>query len=196
MTDNPLSPGDQATVIGVGAAVLLAVASGIWRASTLRGDVNARWKKRVDFAVARIDELIVTELRLLRDQIDTFLPDPRDFDPALVVADPASLSRRAGHVVKLYRIRQHMEIDLARSRSVGPVLILALSVLALGTASVTAFYGELINEGVMRTGGLAFAAIGVVLLVCVTAVHAYLQNRLSVGEIEAGTDVKDESSQG
>lgn len=159
----------------------------------MRGDVNARWKRRVDFAVARIDELIVTELRMLRSEIDTFLPDPSDFDPALVVADPESLSKRAGHVVKLYRIRQHMEGDLARSRSVGPLLILALSILALGAALLTAYFGELINESVVRIGGLALVAVGVVLLVGITAVHAYLQNRLSSGEIEAGTDVEGES---
>lgn len=189
VTDSPLSPGDQATVIGIGAAVLLAVASGIWRASSMRGDVNARWKKRVDFAVARIDELIVTELRVLREEIDALLPDAQDFDPTLVVADPASLSNRAGHVSKLYRVRQHMESDLVRSRSVGPSLIFALVTLAIGTASLTAFYGELVNEHVMRVAGLGLVALGAVLLICITAVQVSLQYRLANGEIEAGTEV-------
>jgi hypothetical protein len=131
MTGSELNPGDQATIIGVGAAVLLAAGGGIWRAASLRGDLNARWRRRVDFAVARLDELIIAELRMLRDEVDTVLPEPQDFDPVLVLADPAPLSKRAAHVVKLYRTRQHMERDLARSRSVGIALITALSLICI-----------------------------------------------------------------
>jgi hypothetical protein len=191
MTDPPLTPGDQATIIGVGAAVLLAVAGGIWRAASLRGDLNARWKKRVDFAIARIDELIGVELKVLRDEIDAFLPTPERFDPVQVVADPALLSQRAAHVVKLYRIRQHLGNDLAHSRSVGPILIAALGCLGSGAVFLTAFYGELLAGDALRVAGLALVIFGAIMLVAVTAVYAFFQHRLSTGEIEAGTDIKE-----
>lgn len=191
MTDPSLTPGDQATIVGIGSAVLLAVSGGIWRASSLRGDINARWRKRVDFAVARIDELIVNELRILRDEIDVLLPGPGNFDPALVVADPVSLSERAGHVAKLDKIRKRMESDLSRSRAVGPVLIFALIALALGTIGATAYYGELVDGGLVRIFGLALIGLGVVSLTLATAIYAFFQNRLSAGEIEAGADLRD-----
>jgi len=191
MTDPGLTPGDQATIIGVGAAVLLAVSGGVWRAASLRGDLNARWKKRVDFAMARIDELIGSELKVLRGEIDAFFPTPERFDPVQVVADPALLSQRAAHVVKLYRIRQHLESDLAHSRSVGPAAILALTCLGLGAVSLTAFYGELVTGDFLREGGLALVILGALLLVVVTAVYAFFQHRLSTGEIEAGTDIRE-----
>jgi hypothetical protein len=191
MTDPALSPGDQATIIGVGAAVLLAVSGGLWKAASLRGDLNARWKKRVDFAIARIDELIGSELEVLRNEIDAFLPTPERFDPVQVVADPALLSQRAAHVVKLYRIRQHLESDLAHSRSVGPALIAALGGLELAVLALTAFYGELLTGAVFRVGGLVLLTVGVVLLVAVTAMYIFFQQRLSTGEIEAGTDIKE-----
>lgn len=186
-----LTPGDQAAIIGVGAAVLLAVAGALWRSASLRGDMNARWNKRVDFAVARIDELIGVELRVLRDEIDAFLPSTENFDPMQVIADPALLSKRAAHVVKLYRIRERMESDLARSRSVGPVLLVALSCMGLGTACLTGFYGELAEGVALRVSGLNLICLGVFLLTVTTAVFVFFQHRLSSGEIEAGTDIQE-----
>lgn len=89
-----LSADDQAQIIGIGAVVLLGLCGGIWRTATLRGDQNARWASRVDLAVAALDEKTITQLELLREEVNKALPPPEEqpgFSPLAVIADLAPL---------------------------------------------------------------------------------------------------------
>jgi hypothetical protein len=182
-----LTPGEQATIIGIGLALLTAVSGGIWRSASLRGDVNMRWKRRVDFAVARLAELIVNELATLRSEVDELLPSPGSFDPATVVEDPSSLSDRAAHIAKLGRIRQRMEDDLSKARAVGPFIMAALIVLWLGVLVGTVDYAEIERSSGLRDVALVLSGVGFVGLCCAAAIHVRFQLRLSAGEIAAGT---------
>lgn len=180
-----LGPGEQAAIIGVGVAVLLGVGGGIFRASTLRGDINGRWSRRVSFAVAALDEKQISELELLRDDVEDILP--ARFDPAQAIADPAPLSARAATTVGYYRASTRMEGDFVRLRRVCPVLLAALAVLEVATALLTTYYAKLLDWSAVRVSGLLLAAVAVLIMVTTTGAYVALQHRLASAEILAGT---------
>ncbi len=57
--------------------MLLAVGAGIFKAASLRADMNSKWSRRVSFAVAALDEKAISELEHLRDEIESMLPSGR-----------------------------------------------------------------------------------------------------------------------
>jgi hypothetical protein len=183
-----LSPGDQATIIGVGVAVLLGVGAGIFKASGLRGDLNSKWKRRVTLAISVLNEKAVEELRLLRIQINGILPpQPSDFDPSDVITDPAPLVKRADKAAQYYRASTGMERNFVWLRHLCPALVAALSATELSTVSLTAYYSELAHLTWVRVGGLILLGVAVLVLVISVMSYAILQHRLSGAEILAGT---------
>lgn len=146
-----LGAGEQAAIVGVGAAVLLAVGAGIFKASSLRGDMNSKWARRVSFAVVALDEKAISELALLRDDLEDILP--ARFDPGQAIADPAPLSQRAETTVRYYRARTGMQGDFVRLRRACPVLVGGLAAVEIGAAGATAYYAELWRWTPLRVGG-------------------------------------------
>jgi hypothetical protein len=183
-----LSPGDEAAIIAVGVGALLAVGAGIFKVAALRGDMNTKWARRVDFAVAALDEKTIAELEQLRDDVEDILPaGPGGFDPAQAIANPAPLFVRAEHTVKYYRARARMEKDLVRLRRLGPVLVCALTGVEIAAAILTVFYGELLLWAWLEACGLIVLGVAVVAVIAATATYAVLHHRLAGGEILAGT---------
>lgn len=180
-----LGPGDQAAIIGVGGAVLLAVGAGTFRASSLRGDMNNKWVRRVSFAVVALDEKAISELELLRDDLKNILP--AEFDPGQAIADPAPLSQRAETTVKYYRARTQMQGDFVRLRQACPVLVGGLAAVEIAAAMLTLYYAELWHWTPLRIAGLVLGALGVAVLVLTVVTYAVLQHRLAGAEILAGT---------
>lgn len=193
-----LDAGSEAAVIGVGVAVLLGSATGVVKAASLRGDVNSRWTRRVQFAVAALDEKTFNELERLRAEIDEILPtdfDP-DFDPAEVITDPEPLTRRAGKTAAYYRARTRLELDLVRLRRLGPIAVGGLSVFAVATALITVYYAQLLHWGALRVVGLVLLVVSLVVLVPAVIVYVVLEHRLATGEILAGTGGRAEQDHG
>jgi uncharacterized integral membrane protein len=180
-----LGPGEQAAIIGVGAAVLLAVGAGIFKASSLRGDMNSKWTRRVSFAVVALDEKAFSELELLRDDLEDMLP--ARFDPAQAIADPAPLSQRAETTIRYYRTRTQMQRDFIRLRRVCPLLVAALAAVEIAAAGLTTYYAKLWHWSPLRIVGLVLAGLGVAVLVLTVVTYAVLQHRLASAEIRAGT---------
>jgi hypothetical protein len=181
-----LSPGDQATIIGIGLAALFGLGGGIWKSASLRGDVNVRWARRVDFATAALDDKTIVELERLRDAVDKVLP-AKPFDPGQAIADPAPLTAQAERATDLHRARVRMESCVRRLMLVGRITIGVLMVLAVGAIATTCFYAELIRWDPLEAIGLIILAVGIALLVAVGATYIVLQDRLASGEDLAGT---------
>lgn len=181
-----LDAGDQATIIGIGLASLVALGGGVWKAASLRGDVNARWARRVDFATAALDEKTIAELERLRDDVDEVLPEG-PFDPSQAITDPAPLTKRAERATELHRVRVRMEKCVGRLMLVGRLTVAALIVLIVGAIAATLHYAELVHWGRLRTISLIFLAVGVAMLVAVGAAYIVLQDQLASGEDQAGT---------
>lgn len=181
-----LSAGDQAQVIGVGVAGIVAFGAGVWRVATLRGDINARWASRVDLAIASLDAKTIKQLEDLRAAVDAALPED-EFSPSQLIADPAPLSRIAEEAVHLHQTRTRMSSALVRLLSVGRIAVGGLIGMLLGTACATAHYAELWNWGPIRWIGLILLCASTVLLIGVTLAFVVLQDQLATAEALAGT---------
>jgi|GEM_PF-6770362 len=188
-----LAAGDQAQIIGVGVAALFALGAAIWKTASLRGDVNARWARRVDFAAAALDEQTIRELEALRDEVDAVLPEGA-FDPVQAIADPAPLSRRAERAVGLHRTRTRMESAVGGLMLLARAAIGALGTMALGTACATAHYAELWGWPPLGPAAFALLAVSFASLVVIGGRYIVLQDRLASAEERAGTAGRAEQS--
>lgn len=190
-----LDAGDQATVIGVGVAVLLAHGAGIFKCASLRGDMNNRWTRRVSLAVSGLDEKAIRELGLLRDDVEDTLPSA--FDPGQAITDPSPLTARATKITEYYGARTRMRGDFDRLLRVCPVVLYALTALAVATVALTVYYAELWDWTGLEIGGAIVGGAGALALVLSVAAYVVLQHRLADAEILAGTDgLADEEGSG
>jgi hypothetical protein len=189
-----LDPGSQAAIIGVGAAVLLAVGAGIFRYAGFRGDMNQRWSGRVDYTVAALEEKTIRGLELLRGEINEILPEV--FDPKEAIADPAPLVGRAEMCAKAYRARDRMERDFAWLLKLDLVLLGGLIAFAIATAAVTVYYAELVHWTWLRLAGLSLLAVSTMALIAAGGEYVWLQRRLSGAEILGDTGGRSEAEQG
>jgi hypothetical protein len=183
-----LTTGDETEIIAFGVAVLLAIGGGIFKVATLRGDMNSKWTRRVDFAVAALDERTIAALEQLRDEVDAILPTDADgFDPAQAIADPVPLFKLAESTVSYYRTRERMEIDFVRLRRLCPGLLGALTGIEVTVVALTAFYAHLLLWAWLRPSGLILGGFAVAGLVGAGAYYVLLQHRLASAEILAGS---------
>lgn len=181
-----LKTGDLAAIVAVGVGALLVIGGGIFRAATIRGDMNARWTRRVAFATAALDEKTISELEQLRDEVDRILPEG-PFNPAQALADPAPLSERAERTTKYYRARRRMEGDLALLRKLGPVIVAGLVSLEVAAAILTAFFAEFLTWDWLRSTGLVLLGLAILVLVLAAGTFVVTMHRLTTGEVLAGT---------
>jgi hypothetical protein len=182
-----LTSGDEAAIIAVGATLVAGSGAGIFKAASLRGDTNAKWNRRVEYAVAALDEKALAELEQLRDDVEDILPAGPGFDPSQAIANPAALSERAERTVRFYRARTRMQRDFERLCSVCPVLVGALTGFLIAVCILTSFYADLVTWGWVELCGLIILAAAVVTLVVTTVLYVVLQHRLASAEILAGT---------
>jgi hypothetical protein len=184
-----LDAGDQAQILGVGAAVLLALSASIFKTSSLRGDMNSKWSRRVALAVSALDEKLISGLEQLRDDVNDLLP-AETFDPAEAIVDPGPLARRAERTVSFHRARIRMGGDLRHLRDVCPAFVAALTGLWLAALGLTASFGELVGWDWIRPLGLVVGAIMLVVLILALIAYGVLNHRLANAEILAGTGGK------
>jgi hypothetical protein len=194
-----LAAGDQAQIIGVGLAAVFALGAAIWKTASLRGDVAARWARRVDFAVAALDEKTIRELERLRDEVDEVLPAERrrddleddsarpPFDPAQAIADPSPLSKRAEKAVNFHRTRTRMEAAVVGLMRVGRAAVGTLGAMALACCGTTVHYAELVTWSFIGPASLVLCGGSLLVLVGIGATYVVLQDRLASAEDLAGT---------
>jgi hypothetical protein len=181
-----VDPGEQATIIGIGLAAMFGFGSGIWKAASIRGDVNAKWARRVDFATAALDEKTIAELEGLRDDVSEVLPEG-PFDPKQAITDPAVLLDSAERATDLHRVRVRMDSCVGRLMLVGRLTVAALTVLIVGTVAATAHFAELVRWDPLKPIALVLLGAGVVVLTLVGGAYIVLQDQLATGEQRAGT---------
>jgi|SRR6185312_4371826 len=190
-----LSVGEQAQVVGIGVAALIATSVGIWKTASLRGDVNARWAGRIAFARAALDDKTIRTLETLRSSLDEVLPFGA-FDPGQAIADPGPLSEQAAEAATFYRTRQRMASALGILMQVGRGVLGALSLLALGICFATLDYAELWRGSAVRWIGLVLLALAALLLTALGGVYIALQERLASAERLAGTAGRTDNGNG
>jgi hypothetical protein len=191
-----LAAGDEAQVIGVGAAALLVLGGAVFKMASFRVDMDSKWAGRVKFATAALDEKTIAELEILRDEVEEILPaSGGGFDPAQALADPASLSKRAEKTVKFYKARTRMQGDFEKLRALGPVFVGSLAVLQLQALLLTLYFSEILRWAVFKPVGLILLAGGLAVLIVAGSMFVFLQQRLANEQILAGTGGQAEAGQ-
>lgn len=191
-----LSTGDEAQIIGVGAAALLVLSGAIYKMASFRGDMDSKWSGRVKFATAALDEKTIAELEGLRDDVEEILPaGGGGFNPAQVLADPAPLSKRAEKTVKFYKARTRMQGDFEKLRALGPVFVGSLATLQFQAVLLTLYFSEILRWSWFKPVGLILLVAGLLALFVSGAALVFLHQRLANEQILAGTGGQAEAGQ-
>ena len=119
-------------VIAPAIILFLAIAGGLWKVASFRGDVFEKWSSRTDLARAGLTEKAAEELRRLHRKIGDLLGAGGQFDPAKAVAEPAELLSSVLHFKELLQAREGSEKWLNLLLRLDKILISALIALAVG----------------------------------------------------------------
>jgi hypothetical protein len=179
-----LAASDQAAIIGAGAAAVLVLSGGIFKAANLRGDTNNKWSSRIDLAAIALDEKAAIALQKLRDDIDDLMPDD-PFEPGRAIVDPSPLSERVEMTGKYYRARVRMEKDLTLVLRLGRFFVVALTALVLAVVMLTLYFAQLCDWWEIHWAGFVLGGVAVAIIVGAGASYVFCVDRLSSSEILA-----------
>ena len=172
-------------------ALLIPGVTGLWKAGSLRGDTNEKWRDRVDLAIAALSERAVAQLRILRRSINDVLgPEfqgvEEKFDPLTVVVDPSKFSEPVGKFQHCIQVRNKLRRRFRALLRLGTALIISTGLYLLGLITSTLYFGKFTkytdNRWIGVTGSVLFL-LGVLGMASVLVVYIYLQQRLSSAEI-------------
>lgn len=191
-----LSSGDEAQILGVGVAWVLACGAGVFKTADLQGTVNARWRDRTDFALAALQEKTVVALEKLRDDVSAVLPRTdvlgsdagvSQFDPGQAIADLEPLASQAARAAQLQRAHATMRQSFDRVLRICPLVVPSLVLALLGGGALAAYYGELTDVVGVRIGAFVVGGLGIAGLMAFITMWVVLMQRLSRAELLAGT---------
>jgi hypothetical protein len=175
---------DPATVVGIGLGALIALGGALWKAASLRGDVNRSWSRRVDAATAALTDRAIDELQALRRETDRLLGDPDEASPpVLATVDPTPLVRRAEAVASYADTRDRLDSHLRRLLRVAPLLVPSLVVLIMSVVLLTLYFSDIAHFGGVRIAGLATLGVGGLPAVGLFGIYLHAQHRLSGAEL-------------
>jgi hypothetical protein len=175
---------DAATVVGIGLSALVALGVALWKAASLRGDVNRAWNTRVDDVSAALTHRAIDELQALRRETDRLLGDPDEEDPPVLASvDPAPLVERARAVAKYSEARERIQGYFERLLKVAPLLIPVLLTLVVSDVLLTVNYADIAQYRGVKLAGLITGGSGAAAGVALYAIYLLGQQRLSGAEL-------------
>lgn len=182
-----MDSGQSTNLVIVVTCLLPAIAAG-WKASSLRGDVGARWSSRVDIVHAGLHDLAVTELTSLQVEIGQMLGGVADaFSPAVVWADPGPIVESANRCADILRTRDRLRARLDRHRRNASFLIPIVAAYVVGLVAVALPVTRLLPWKWTRwhqekVAGLWICGVAIVAALAVYGVYTYYESKLSAAE--------------
>lgn len=178
-------------IVSIGTIVLLSTIAGIWRAATLRGDMNEKWGHRVQVVKAGLDEAASKRLINLRRQIDDFFSPDGQLSRSGVLADPSLLRASVAEFQKCLNARERLDRRFRILLGIGPLLTAGLIIFAFAV-----IVGILYSLGVYDTRWvfLAILVFGILSMSgCLISLgfYIFIQHKLASAEIladSAGSD--------
>jgi len=177
---------DRLAALSLGAACIVPALGLLWKSSSLRGDVFAKWAERVDIAYAGLSERAVLLLRQLQNDIDSLLGDPEtNFIPDLVVEDPGPLvkvTRKFDRIICARRkLRRRFNL-MVWSCACAPFLV---GVFIVGAGLAVLDYAKFVTSFHFGPIGIIGCAVTLAVGGIVVAAYSYLNWRLTSAEIWA-----------
>jgi hypothetical protein len=184
-----LTPDQRIAAIGVSVGLLLPAFPALWKAAGLRGDTNNTWAARVDLTYAGLTERAIEVLRELQAQADQLLGDMSDFDPALVVVDPAPLAGQAGRFSRLLRVRKCLRSRFQRQLFLMSLTVYLVGGYAIGIILAGSYYCNLQSAYWTGWAGIALSGVSLALGAILLVQYTYLEAKLSGAEIMAAPTI-------
>ena len=151
-----------------------------WKASSLRGDIGARWTERVDISHARLHQRAVSELQALQQEIGDVLGVSAI--PGEVVVDPGPILDRVRGCAEILRVRDRVRARLRRHRRNGSFLLPIVVVYVIGWAAVTIYVTKAVSWHWLKEGGIGVCAAAIIAAIIVFAIYTYYESRLTAAE--------------
>lgn len=176
----------QTDVLVLGAACIVPALGLCWKAASLRKEMFDQWVVRVDVVSAGLSECSARTLRELQAATNELLGDPlKEFNPDLVIADPASLQRLTREFDNLLGARRKIKGRFRRMMRLCAVAPYLLVVYLVGACTALTFYTGLHGVRWVGWAGLALAAAAIILGALITVWYWYLISKLTSAEIMA-----------
>ena len=148
---------NRIAIIGIALMFLVAVGSGVFKATNYRLRVYREWKPyRVGSVMAGLDEFamsVIIELQK-RTSYEFRNRTSEEFWPSGPPPDPASFKYLVSEYSKAMKYRACIESDVDRLMRVGPGFVVALSGLAAGTSLVALYFAEIAKVASLAIAGL------------------------------------------
>lgn len=188
-----MSEPDPATVLGVGAAFLVAFGAALYKSATSRSDIHNRWTRRVNIAVSALHEKTLVQLQALRDRIDDELPreDPDDpsssFDPEIINLDPGPLSKMAAEAARLQRDQVRMKQAFSGLKRLNYAWTTAFALLLVPSIGFSLYYAQIAEWPALWWLSLVTMIPGLLIALGAGVAHVVLHHRLAIAQEHSGT---------
>lgn len=172
------------------AALAIAAVAALWKAGTLRGDMQKEWSTRVEDAEIGLADRATRELLGMQREIANLIGSGPASLPRLATADPGQLATRTKDFQKTLTMASRLPSNFRWLLRLGPVLVLAAAAFLLGLAGLFVDNSELATSGLLRIGGLAVGGAGVAVGFVALIAWLMLHQRLSGAEMRASENVE------
>lgn len=172
------------------AALAIAGFASLWKAGTLRGDMQKEWSTRVEDAEIGLADRATRELLAMQGEIANLIGSGPAALPRLATVDPGRLSSRTNDFQRTLTMASHLPSDFRWLLRLGPVLVFAASAFLLGLGGLFLHNSELATSGLLRIGGLAVGGSGVVVGFLALVAWLVLHQRLSGAEMRASESIE------
>lgn len=173
----------NAGVLGLGAALEIAIGAAAWKASSLRSDLISSYGPRLDLARARLDERAHTDLERLAARITETLGLDSSFDPLQVIVDPSQMLPSIVEIKKILTLRRRLPVTLRWLLRVGPILLALLVAVFLSVLPTFIYFSGAWSDRTVGIVGLVAFLVLMCLVLITTGVYFVLQHIF--GGIEA-----------
>lgn len=184
---------DDNTIVLITVSLLIAIVPGIFKMATLRTRISREWSHRVDVCISGLDELALQVLYDLHSRIEEEFDQrlSKDTWPDGPPLDPSSLKSYIDRYTKALKFKNRLLSDIRWLRNVGPTMVIALAVGAVGVSLVFIDATKVWSLDNIAALGYVLGFLALLMTLVGLIVYTYLYHRLANTEHLAREGVTD-----
>jgi hypothetical protein len=172
------------------AALAIAGIAALWKAGTLRADMQRDWSNRVEDAEIGLADRATRELLAMQQEVAKLIGSGPASLPRLATVDPGRLASRTREFQRTLTMASRLTGDFHWLLRLGPILIMSTVAFLLGLGALFVDDSGLVASDLLRVGGIAVAGIGVAIGFVALLGWLMLHQRLSGAEMRASESIE------